>query len=262
MSSKPNFLHKKYSPLLGKTLKNALAHRIAKEFPRIGGPRIRQLCADMLLEVLAQHIRPLDNIVHGQLLWMAISVKDPPRHRQRVVDTELVPVLLDVSTAEDVQRRIDRVPTPERLLQRCIRLCKQAHRQGGLLSNCDLAEILNSDDSRIAFVLAEHERASQTVVPRRATLHDVGSGLTHKRIICWKRYAEGKDPHIVAKETYHSLEAVDHYLGMYDRVRCCRLQGLSPEQTAHTLSCTVRLVLEYLAIDDLLKNQSQPKKKT
>jgi len=253
MSSKPNFLHKKFSPLLGKTLQNAIAHRIAKEFPRIGGPRICQLCAEMLLEVLSQHLRPLDHVVHGQVLWMAISLKDPPRHRQRILDTDLVPVLLDLSTASDVQERIDRLPTAQRLLHRAVRLCEQAHSQGGLLSNCDLAELLNTTDSSIAQVLAQHERSTGTIVPRRATLHDVGSGLTHKRIICWKRYAEGKDPHIVARETYHSLEAVDRYLGQYDRVRHCRLQGLTPEQTAHALACSVRLVHEYLAIDDLLE---------
>src|SRR4029077_13271112 len=118
--------------------------------------------------------------------------------------------------------------------------------QGGLLSNCDLAELLFTNDQRIAHVLTEHERLTNTLVPRRATLHDVGSGLTHKRIICWKRYAEGKDPQIVARETYHSLEAVDRYLGQYDRVRHCRLQGLTPEETAHTLNCSVALVHQYL----------------
>ena len=40
MSSKPDFIRKKFGPLREKTLRNALAHRIAKEFPRIGGPRI------------------------------------------------------------------------------------------------------------------------------------------------------------------------------------------------------------------------------
>ena len=35
-------------PLLAKTLQNALSHRIAQEFPRIGGPRICQLCAEMI----------------------------------------------------------------------------------------------------------------------------------------------------------------------------------------------------------------------
>ena len=40
MSTKPDFLKKKFGPLRDKTIENALAHRISKEFPRIGGPRI------------------------------------------------------------------------------------------------------------------------------------------------------------------------------------------------------------------------------
>jgi Protein of unknown function (DUF1670) len=253
MSSKPDFIRQKFGPLRDKTLKNALAHRIATEFPRIGGPRICQLCADMILEVVFQHMRPQSHVAHGQALWMAVSVSEPPRLHQRIADTTLVPVLLDLCTAEDVQLRIDRLPIPQRLLRKVLRLCQQAYDQGGLLSNCDLAELLGTDDSRVASVLAEHERLTGTLVPRRATVHDVGTGLTHKRIICWKRYAEGKEPHIVARETYHSLEAVDRYIGQYDRVRHCRLQGLTPEQTAHTLACSLGLVQEYLAIDDLLE---------
>jgi hypothetical protein len=253
MSTKPDFLKKKFGPLRDKTIENALAHRIANEFPRIGGPRICRLCAEMILEVVYEHMRSLEHVKHGQALWMAVSVANPPRHKQRIIDTELVPVLLDVSTADDVQERIDRKSSSQRLMHRAVRLCEQAHRQGGLLSNCDLAELLNVDDSRIAAVITEHERQKGELVPRRATLHDVGTGLTHKRIICWKRYAEGKEPHVVARETYHSLEAVDRYLGQYDRVRHCRLQGMTLEQTAHTLACSVGLVKEYLAIDDLLK---------
>jgi hypothetical protein len=257
MSSRPDFIRKKFGPLRGKTLRTALAHRIAADFPRIGGPRICQLCADMILEVVVKHMRPRDHLQHGQVLWMAVSVKDPPRQRRRLVDTDLVPVLLDLSTAEDVERRIDRLRPSQRLLHKALRLCRQAYGQGGLLSNCDLAELLHTQDGRIAVLLAEHERATHTIVPRRATLHDVGSGLTHKRIICWKRYAEGKEPHVVARETYHSLEAVDRYLGQYDRVRHCRLQGLTPEQTAHALGCSLRLVKEYLAIDDLLEKRGR-----
>lgn len=256
MSSKPDYDRKKFGPLLDKTLRNAVAHRIATDFPRIGGPRICQFCADMLLEVVSKHMRPRDHIAHGQVLWMAVSVDDPPGHRQRILDTDLVPVLLDLSTAEDVELRIARLPAPERLLRRVLRLCQQAYEQGGLLSNCDIAEMLHTSGSYIGNLLAEHERSTKTIVPRRATLHDVGSGLTHKRIICWKRYAEGKEPHVVARETYHSLEAVDRYLGQYDRVRHCRLQGLTPEQTAHALACSVSLVKEYLAIDELLEKKN------
>ena len=252
MSKQPDSLRTSFGPLCEKTLRNALAHRIVKEFPRIGGPRMCQLCADIILEVVDKHMRSKDHLVHGQVLWMAVSVDNPPVRHQRIADTELIPVLLDVSTAEDVQLRIDRLPAGQRLLRKAIRLCEQSHQQGGLLSNCDLAELLSTDDSRIGKLLSEHERTSNTLVPRRATLHDVGRGLTHKRIICWKRYAEGKEPHIVARETFHSLDAVDHYLGQYDRVRHCRLEGLTPEQTAHALGCGVPLVNEYLVLDDLL----------
>ncbi|MEK7731109.1 MAG: DUF1670 domain-containing protein, partial [Planctomycetota bacterium] len=136
-----------------------------------------------------------------------------------------------------------------------VRLCHQSHQQGALLSNCDLAELLGADDSRVAEALTTYERRTKKLVPRRATLHDVGTGLTHKRIICWKRYAQGKSADLVAQETYHSLEAVDRYLGQFDRVRHCRQQGLSVDQTAFTLNCSRALVEEYLAIDGELEDR-------
>jgi hypothetical protein len=89
MSTKPDFVRKKFGPLRDKTLRKALAHRIAQEFPRIGGPRICQLCAEMILEVIFKHMRPQDHVAHGQILWMAVSLNDPPRHRQKIADTDL-----------------------------------------------------------------------------------------------------------------------------------------------------------------------------
>ena len=256
MGSRPDYVKKKFGPLLDKTLENAVAACIGREFPRLGGPRIRELCARMLLDVVDAHRPPRDRVAHGQVVWMAVPVDCPPHRYQQIADLPLIPVVLDLSTPDDVQRRLDRRRPQEQLRAKAVRLCEQAHAQGGLLSNCDLAELLAQPDSRIAQVLAEHERTSGQVVPRRATLHDVGTALTHKRIICYKRYAEGKEPHLVARETWHTLEAVDRYLGQYDRVRCCRQQGLTPEQTAHLLTCSVALVQEYLRIDDELQAPS------
>jgi len=249
MGSAADPLRKRFAPLQAKTLKNALSHRIRREFPRIGGARIGELCAEMVLEVVRTHVQSKEHLTHGQVLWLAIAVEDPPRRHQTIAETDLVPVVLDLSTPEDVDQRLKRDSTDQRLLTKILRLCQQAYQQGGLLSNCDLAELLATHDERISHLLTHYEREQNTVVPRRATLHDVGSGVTHKRIICHKRYAEGKPSDQVARETYHSLEAVDRYLGQYDRVRHCRLQGLSPEQTAHILDCSLRLVEEYLAID-------------
>jgi len=49
------------------------------------------------------------------------------------------------------------------------------------------------------------------------------------------------------------MEAVDRYLGQFDRVRHCRQQGMTPERTAFILRCGVALVNEYLAIDKELE---------
>jgi hypothetical protein len=167
MGSKPDFVRKKFGPLRDKTMKSALAHRIAKEFPRIGGPRICQLCADMILEVVFQHMRPQLHVAHGQALRTAVSVNEPPRRHQRIADTTLVPVLLDLCTAEDVQLRIGGLPVLRRSAHKAIRRCQRAYDQDGLLPNCDLAELLDTDDSRVAKVLAEHEPLTGTLIPKR-----------------------------------------------------------------------------------------------
>jgi len=249
MGAKVDFLRKKYCPLKDKTLRNALSHRMGREFPRLGGPRMLGLCADLVLEVVSEHVKPRESLRHGQVMWMGISIDDPPSRGKRIANTDLVPLVLDLVTDDDVDTILKREPRGQKILRKALRLRHQAYEQGALLGNCDLAVLLNVGDSYVASLLCEHERATQNVVPRRATLHDMGSGMTHKRIIVKKRFAEGKDPDQVARETYHSLEAVDRYLGQYDRVRHCRLQGLSKEETAFTLDMSVSLVLEYLEID-------------
>jgi len=256
MINKNDRLKAGLQPLLSKTLENALAHRIAEEFPRIGGPRICKLCAEMIMEVVNNHIRSKDYVHHGQIVWTAVGIDNPPGRHRRIADTDLVTVVLDASTVEDIQARIDRVPTSQWRLQKAIRMCRQAYEQGALLTNYDLSEILNLGDSIIGQLLASHERQTKTLIPRRGTVHDAGGGLSHKWIICRKRYVEGKCPDQIARETYHSLEAVDRYLGQFDRVRHCRRQDLSTIETAHILNCGVSLVEVYRQIDKELEGEN------
>jgi DNA-binding CsgD family transcriptional regulator len=243
-------------PLLAKTLENALAHRIAKEFPRIGGPRIRKLCAEMIMEVINNHLRPKDHVHHGQIVWTAVSVDNPPARHRKIADTDLITVVLDASTAEDIQSRIDRVHPRVWRLHKAIRLCRQTYEQGGLLTGHDLSEILNFPDALISQLMANHERQTKTLIPRRGTVHDAGGGLSHKWIICHKRYVEGKSADQIARETYHNLESVDRYLGQFDRVRHCLHQGLNVMEIAHILNCGVSLVEVYRQIDEELEGKN------
>ncbi len=82
MNNPTDFLRKKFGPLKARNLKNAIAHQITTEFPRIGGPRICSLCAEMIMEIVNKHMRSRDHVKHGQVLWAAIDIKDPPRRRR------------------------------------------------------------------------------------------------------------------------------------------------------------------------------------
>jgi hypothetical protein len=242
-------VYRHLNPMKAKSLRKQLSRTIRQHFPRIGGTRITDLCADLVIEVVERHIRPRDSLHHGQLLWLGFDINDPPSRNKTSENVRLVPVVLDLWTDDDIEAHLDRVPAPERLLARCIRLHHQAFEQGALLSSVDLAGMLGVAESRLSSLLAAYERKHRVVIPRRATLHDVGSGVTHKRIICSKRYIEGKSPDVIARETHHSLTAVDRYLGMFDRVRYCNQQQMPSHEIARVLGCTERLVLEYLDID-------------
>jgi hypothetical protein len=253
MGGKTDYVAKKHTSLKDRSVRAALTHRIGQEFPRMGGPRIRDLCAEMVLEVVDEHRRPRERVGHAQVLWVAYHVDDKRRRGKRALDSQMIPVVLDLVTDEDVDAIIARRSSSERLEAKVVRLSRQAHEQRGLLANTDLAVLTGHSESRVASVLAAYERRTGTLVPRRATLHDMGTGLTHKRVICLKRYRDGKPPDQIARETYHSLEAVDRYLGQFDRVRCCRKEGMDAERTAYILGCGPTLVREYLAIDSELR---------
>lgn len=248
-------LRKAFEPQKRRSLRYALAHRMAEEFPRLGGPRMLDLCAEVVLEVVDRHRRDINTLSHGQIVWAAISADHPPGRNRPTKTEHLVPVVLTVSHPDDIDLRIDRRPAVQLLTQRSVRMCYEAFEQGALLSNSDLAEILSTQDTAIAQAVSSYEKQADKLVPRRATLHDVGTALTHKRIICLKRYLHGKSPEQIAKETWHSLEAVDRYLGMFDRVRHCLEQNMSLEQTAHILGCSLSLVRQYSDIDQLLKGK-------
>lgn len=254
MMRKPDYARTHFASQQAKNLRCALAQRMGEEFPRLGGGRILDLCAELVLEVVDAHLKPRDHVRHGQVLWLAVDINDPPRRYRPIAKTRLVPVVLDLSAPEDIEGRLKRTPSDERMLRKAVRLCRQCHEQGGLLSNCDLAELLSTHDTKVAALLANFEQETGTLVPRRANLHDVGSGVSHKRIICLKRYRDGKDSLSIARETCHSVEDVDRYLAQFERIRACREQGFTIEQTAYFLGCGKRLVREYDAIRNQLED--------
>jgi len=77
----------------------------------------------------------------------------------------------------------------------------------------------------------------------------MGPTLTHKAIICRKAFLEGKVTPEIARETFHSPEAVDRYLLDFARVHFALVQrGMTPEEVAFAIQRSLRIVRQYVKL--------------
>lgn len=249
MNPRPSDRETQYRPQAGKTLREVLRRFIAREFPRLGGPWIIQLFVDRVLQLVDQYQIDQDKLRPGQVLWPAIAVDECPGYRKPTAAMRQVPVVLTLADQDDVADLRQGVPWTAILQRALVRAAHDAYAQGGLLTTSDLSLLFHHGHSRVAELIRQYETATGQVVPRRGNLHDIGRTVTHKRIICYKAYVEGKPTHVIARETYHSPAAVDRYLLDFARVYCATVQyGMSPAETAFAIQRPQALVEEYLQL--------------
>jgi hypothetical protein len=229
-----------------KTFKSALCHLLHVEFPGIFGPTISRLFAEKIDELYERFHPPRSKFKAGQVLWTGVAIDDPPSHNKRIEDTRLVPVVLDLVTAQDIEKVKAKGTLLETRLAKIVRLFQQAHEQGAVLGHADVSLLLNMSINSISTYVLNYERATGQLIPRRGTIHDMGRSVTHKAIICYKSLVEKKPTSQVAQETFHSPEDVEHYVQCLRRIQLCRDKGLSPDETTQATGHSLSLVHEYL----------------
>jgi hypothetical protein len=247
-----------YRPQAGKTLRDALRNFIRREFPRLGGPWVIELFVDKLLQLVDRYHIERDKLQPGQTLWSAVALDEAPGYRKAIYATRQVPVVLTLVNQDDIAAMRQGSPWTEILQGELVRAMKEAHAQGGLLTTSDLSVLFHHSHSRVAELIRQHETQTGEVVPRRGNLHDMGRTVTHKRIICHKAFLEGKTTDVIARETSHSPEAVDHYLLDFSRVYYATvLKGMSVEEATFAIQRPRSLVEEYvrLLVEFGLNNQ-------
>ena len=231
-----------------KTFKSALCHLLQTEFPGIFGPTITRLFVDKIDELYDHFRPPASRFKVGQILWAAVAIDDPPRRNKRIEDTELVPIVLDLVTAQDIQETGATGWLVKTRLNKIIRLCRQAHEQKAVLSLADVSLLLYVHMSTISDDIVNYERQTGQTIPRRGTVHDIGPSVTHKAIICYKRLVEQKPTSQVAQETFHSPGEVEYYVQCFRRIQLCRDNGMSKEDIAQVTGHSLSLVQEYLEL--------------
>jgi hypothetical protein len=248
-----------YAPQEAKTFQHVLSEFILREFPRLGGPWVVEHFVDKLMALLDEHYLLRDRIQPGQTVWMAVAVDETPGYGKLMSNTRQVPVVLTLVNQEDIAALRKGHGRQKVLRQAIARVAREAYAQGGVLTQVDLGLLFARGRTAISYLITQHEKETKQVVPRRGTVHDMGRAPTHKRIICYKAFVEGKPTHVIAHEACHTPFAVDHYLLDFSRVFfAVHRRGLSAEEAAFTLGRSLSLVNSYLAlIDEFGLSESQ-----
>jgi hypothetical protein len=256
---KPNYREAQYRPQAAKTLRHILIQFITREFPRLGGPWVVELFVDKLLDLFNLYHPAQERLAPGQTIWLAVAADEQPGHKKPMTHTRQVPVVITLISPDNIEDLRARQPRRELFKQIMVRAANDAFAQGGVLSVTDLSLLFCLSPTHAAELIREYEQQTNTVVPRRGSLHDLGKTVTHKRIICRKAYLEGKPTHIIAKETYHSPIAVDRYILDLARVFfAIYQQGMSKPDASFATQLPLYLVEEYVAlIQELGLDQQQ-----
>jgi hypothetical protein len=238
-----------YRPQAAKTLRQTLIRFIQREFPRLGGPWVIELFVDKLLELVDTYRIERERLKPGQTVWQAVAVDERPGYRKPMTETRQVPVVITIANQQDVADWRNGVKWTRILRRSLVRAAHDAYAQGGVLTCTDLGLLFNHSVGRIAALIREYEAETGEVVPRRGNIHDMGRTISHKWIICRKAYLEGKLTPSIAREVFHSPEAVDNYILGLARVYFATVrQGMTPHEAAFALQMSLYLVEEYVGM--------------
>mgnify|MGYP001459635177 CR=1 FL=1 len=126
---------------------------------------------------------------------------------------------------------------------------EEAREQGGLLTQEDLAEILQCDVRTIRRdIYTLKQRGFE--LPTRGQQQDIGPGVSH-RSLAVEKWLEGKEPPEIARLIRHSVASVESYLEKFKRVAwLSREKGFDAFEIALTVGMSVvstRLYLDLCA---------------
>ena len=256
MNKKQTHNQAAYLPQTYKSFAGALFSFFEHECPQLGGARTRQVLVSSIHEMVLKFFPSTEHLEAGQMVWPTVHKDAKGSYGKSIQNTEITTVILDLVQARDAVDRAEGKKLREIKLEAVVRLCKQAYKQNGCMTNVELALLLKISPGTVGKYIAEWELEHSTVLPRRGTIHDMGPTLTHKKIIIHKLFIEQKSVQQTSRETYHSLPAIQRYIGTFKQVLLCRQKQMSTEEIAFAIGRTPRLVKEYEKIIDHYKEKS------
>jgi len=235
---------KRYKPVHKRFLKPAIENFFKTEFAKSFGHSVRSFIADELIKIFQENNQDINALKPGQVLWNAIH-KDT---RADSYNMKLVPVVLTLVNDDDISKLENGLKISEHKQNVVARMLKEAYSQDALLSMRDVSLLLAISDSNATVVRKNYENKHKVELPHPGNLQDMGSCITHKNQIIYKHVVEKKDPLIVAKETNHTIYAVDNYLRDFNRVKTLYLDGKDQDYIHIVTKLSINLIAQYVNI--------------
>ena len=196
-------------------------------------------------EIFAVGAHAEGNILHpGQMVWTAIDINEPPCKPLKRCKLRRI-TLTHIEPQEDTEIYRSYGPSAKRR-QQIMRMAVEAQDQQALLTQEDMAQILDTDVRTIRrdiHVLREEGIS----VPTRGQQKDIGPGVTH-RVLAVSLFLEDREPLEIARTIKHSLRAVERYIDTFCRVVYCQRKFRNNLKTSLVVGVSVATVNTYLQL--------------
>ncbi|MEA1963615.1 MAG: DUF1670 domain-containing protein [Candidatus Aerophobetes bacterium] len=243
---KPSYL------AMGKrNFKQALIHLLETEYKIIGSHKVIRMIAEDVEDLARQFFPSSSSVSPGTLIWTTTSSSEKKvSYGRKTEDQATFIVKLPFLTPEDIQNKIKPHSRKEGVYQevkRMVRIIKTSFKQGGLLSIAEIATIMNRGLDNTRKKLIQYQMEKGEVLPLKGIILDQGASPTHKGIII-NLYEKKIAPPDIARQTGHSLEAVDRYISDYERVKILLRKGANVKEISQLIGRGLRTVKEYRQI--------------
>ena len=259
-STRTQINEKKVRRINDKSLRQLLIHRFLNDYGYDKGEVTATAIVDDILKTVEDYFvitLPLEKLAtgeqlpeerllrYGQLAWMAVPIDEYPERGKSIVKTRMKPIILTYVAAEDVESFRHGFTSRELRIKRLVRWCHQAYDQGALLTQLDLAVLLNVCDAVVSDYVNQWQKTTGEILPTRGNIHDLSGAITHKKEII-TLYLQGYLTPTIAAKTRHSKEAVDRYIRDYESVKVVRSATADIDSISQITRLSKRVITQYL----------------
>jgi len=191
-----------------------------------------------------QHYDPSVHLANNKIARTVISKK--AKHGPKLEDLPKVQIALTKSINKE-DKQLFRIEDKASLRRaKILRMTEEALDQGGLLTQEDLADILEVSTRTIRRDIKKL-KSNGFDVSTRGKYQDIGPGVSHKSKIV-KLFLEYNTYSDIQRKTRHSPAAIKRYITNFSQVLLATKNNLSIKETAHIVGNSERLTKEYVQL--------------